>query len=113
MTIHSSKTCKPVRKSQRRIGIAIGIIGVFVLISMLTWLIVYFVAHGISLETLRASFGNEFVHWSPVLILSVPGVLLVFHGKRMMRSESTSLLELLEVLALMVTIAATFLLAVR
>lgn len=113
MTINPSKARKPARKFHRRIGIAVGTMGLFVLISTLTWLIVYFAAHGISLETLKASFGNEFVHWSPVLILSLPGLLLIFHGKRMMRNEPTSLLQLLEVLALLVTVAAIFLLTVR
>lgn len=113
MIIRPPKAPKPARKFHRRIGIAVGTMGLFVLISTLTWLIVYFAAHGISLETLKVSFGNEFVHWSPVLILSVPGLLLIFHGKRMMHNESTSLLQLLEVLALMVTIAAIFLLTVR
>ena len=113
MTIHSSKARTPPRKFQRRIGIAVGSMGVFVLISTLSWLIVYFVAHGISLEALEASFGNEFVHWSLVLILSVPALLLIFHGKCMMRNESISLFELVEVLALMATIIVVLLLVLR
>ncbi len=91
MTIHPSKVRKPPSKFQRHIGIAVGTMGVFVLISTLSWLIVYIVAHGISLEALQASLVNEFVHWSPVLIFSVPALLLIFHGKRMMRNESISL----------------------
>jgi hypothetical protein len=113
MTIHSSKARRPPRQFQRPIGIAVGTMGVFVLISTLTWLIVYFAAHGFSLEALKASFGNEFAHWSAVLILSVPGLLLIFHGKRMMRNQSISLFDLFEVLALMVTTIAVFLMALR
>jgi hypothetical protein len=40
----------------------------------------------------------------PVLIFNLPGLLLVFHGQRMMRNVPISLLESVEVLALGVTI---------
>jgi hypothetical protein len=46
-----------------------------------------------------------------VLIFSVPGLLLVFHGKRMIRNAPISLLESVEVLALMESMIAVGLFA--
>ena len=84
-----------------------------VLLSTLTGLILYFAGHNNSQEASWATFTNEFGYWGPVLIFCVPGLLLVFHGKRMMRCTSVSLLELVEVLAAIVTTIAIFLLVLR
>jgi hypothetical protein len=101
------------RKFKRLTGIAAITVGLVVLSAMLVWLAIYFGARGVDLAALRASFGPEFGYWGPVLLLAVPGLLLVFHGKRMLRDAPVSLLELFEVSGLLVIVAVLFFLVTQ
>ncbi len=99
------------RNFKRPGGIAAVTVGVVVLSAMLVWLAAYFVSRTVDPVALRASFGSEFGYWAPVSILAIPGLLLIFHGKRMMRDVPMSLLELVEVLGLLAMVAVVFFLA--
>jgi hypothetical protein len=111
MTVVPFNLREPLRKLKRLIGIFVVSIGVFVLLAMLAWLVAYFTERGFDMTALRTSFGSEFGYWSPVLIFSVSGLLMVFHGKRMIRNAPISLLESVEVLALMESMIAVGLFA--
>ena len=99
------------RKLKRPAGIAVMTIGVLVLAATLTWLAAWFISRGTDVAALRAAFGSEFGHWAPVSLLAVPGLLLVFHGKRMTRDAPLSLLEVFEVTGLLVMVAVVIFLA--
>ena len=98
-------------KLKRPVGIAVMTGGVLVLAATLAWLVAYFFSRGAEVAVLRASFGSEFGHWAPVSILATPGLLLVFHGKRMSRDAPVSLLEGFEVTVLLVMVAVVLFLA--
>ena len=92
------------RQFKRIISLVLVSLGLFMLFSTLAWIIGYSTGRGFDIAVLRSSFGSEFGYWSPVLILIMPGLLLLFHGVRMLRNVSPSLLEVVEVLALVVTV---------
>ena len=88
-------------------------VGVIVLSAILVWLAVYLVSRGAAPVALRASFGPEFGHWAPVSLLAVPGLLLIFHGKSIMRDAPVSFLETVEVLGLLAMVVVVFFLAME
>ena len=85
-------------------------LGGIVLGAIIVWLAGYFSARGFDLPALRASFGSEIGYWAPVLVLCVPGLLLVFHGRRMLRNAPISLLAIVEVAALLAVVVVIALL---
>jgi hypothetical protein len=113
MTVVPPKLREPMKKFKRLTGMLVITVGVAVLSATLAWLVAYFAARGSDLAALRASFGTEIGYWSPVLIFTVPGLLLVFHGKRMMRNAPISLLEFVEVLAWLVMTIVVFFFALE
>ena len=113
MTVVPTKLREPMKKFKRLTGILVITVGVAVLSATLAWLVTYFAARGSDLAALRASFGTEIGYWSPVLIFTVPGLLLVFHGKRIMRNAPISMLEFVEVLAWLVMTIVVFFFALE
>ncbi len=91
-------------KLKRPVGIAVITVGVLVLAATLAWLVTYFFSRGTDAAALRASFGSELGYWASVSLLAVPGLLLVFHGKRMTRDAPVSLLRIFEVTGLLVMV---------
>ena len=113
MTVVPPKSREPMQKFKRLTGIVAITVGVAVLSATLAWLVAYFAARGSDLAALRASFGTEIGYWSPGLIFTVPGLLLVFHGKRIMRNAPISMLEFVEVLAWLVMTIVVFFFALE
>lgn len=112
MTIVPLNVREPLRKCKRITGITVVTLGALVLLGTMAWLIAYFSERGFNPATLRTSFSSEFGYWAPVLIFNLPGLLLVFHGKRMIRNAPMSLLEYVEVLGLVVATITVALLAI-
>ena len=113
MTVVPLNLHEPLMKFKRIMGVVVVTMGAFVLLATMAWLVADFAGRGVDLAALEASFGSEFGFWSPVLIFNVPGLLLVFHGARMMRDAPLSLLEAVEVLALLVTTIAVVFIALE
>ena len=111
MTVVPLNLREPLKKFKRLTGIAVLTVGVVVLLATLAWLVAWFASRAADLAVLRASFGTEFAYWVPVLVFFVPGLLLIFHGKRMMRDASVSLLGFVEVFGSLAMIVVVFFLA--
>ena len=110
MTIIPPSLHEPIRRFKRYFGLFALTEGVLVLLGTLVWIALYFAERGMAIDSLRSTIIDEFFYWSPILIFDVPGLLLVFHGKRMMDNEPISLFEFVTTLGLVVaTIAVAFL----
>lgn len=96
----------PMRTAKHWYGLTLVTTGVIVSAATLVWVAGYFVTRGLDSESLRLAFGAQFAHWAPVLIFCLPGLLLVFHGRRFMRDMTVSLSEFIESLAVLLATCA-------
>lgn len=85
---------KPIRVAKRIIGLVLVTFGSFIMLGVLAWLVVYFAEQGLSFSSLKRSFSIEIFYWMPVLIFCIPGFMMLFHGRRLMRNDSVNWIEL-------------------
>ncbi|MET0029067.1 MAG: pilin [Candidatus Thiodiazotropha sp.] len=72
-------------------------VGALVILWALLWLVGYFTERGFDREGLIASFTTEIGYWLPVLLLGMPGIILIHHGRRLLAQSRTSVLVVGEV----------------
>lgn len=82
---------------KRVIGKALVIIGTLIVVWTLGWVVAYFVERGIDHEGLMFTLTSEFPYWAPVLLLGLPAVVLIQHGRRLLVHGKVPVLALGEV----------------
>jgi len=98
MAIAPSNSSELIRITKRVIGLIVVTFGSLIMLGVFVWLAAYFIERGLSLEALQRSFGAELLYWIPVLFFCIPGFMLLFHGKRLMRNDAINWLEFLMVI---------------
>ena len=93
------KPSEPIRKIKRIIGLTVTTFGSLIMLGVLAWLVAYFAERGLSLSSLKRSFGAEVLYWTPVLFFCIPGFILLAQGKRLMRNNVINWLEFFLVIA--------------
>ena len=67
----------------RVFGRVLVIIGTLVVLWTLGWLLTFFLERGLDPESLISTTMSEFLYWAPVLLLGLPGIILIYHGRRL------------------------------
>lgn len=98
----SLKLSDPIIVAKRIFGLILVTFGCLVMLGALAWLFAYFVGQGLSFSSLQRSFGVEIFYWMPVLIFCIPGFMMLFQGRRLMKNDPVNWIELL----LLVTVTA-------
>lgn len=94
------KPSESIRKTKRIIGLIAMTFGSLIMLGVLAWLVAYFAERGLSLSSLKRSFGTEVLYWTPVLFFCIPGFMLLSQGKRLMRNNTINWLEFFVIIAI-------------
>ncbi|RLT99935.1 MAG: hypothetical protein D9N11_13735 [Ketobacter sp.] len=82
---------------KRVIGRALVIIGTLIVVCTLGWVAAYFVERGLDHESLLFALTSEFPYWAPALLLGLPAVVLIQHGRRLLVQDKLPVLAVGEV----------------
>lgn len=72
-------------------------IGVLVVLWTLSWLVAYFIERGADADDLAKALTYEFTYWAPVLLMGVPGVILIHHGRRLLAQGEIGVIAIGEI----------------
>ncbi len=109
MAIHAPAGPQKRSRAARLVGLAATTLGVCELAAVGAWLGAWFLARAAGPGPLLAQPGA----WLPVMLLGVPGLLLVWHGRRLRGGARLTPLAALEIVTLAALVIALTVLGLR